>query len=38
VQLFIIDGLAHVDFRPKAHDVTQLLDAMEALLAERLPL
>jgi dienelactone hydrolase len=38
VQLFIIDGLAHVDFRPKAHDVPQLLDAMDALLAERMPL
>jgi len=38
VQLFVIDGLAHVDFRPKAHDVPQLLGAMEALLAERLPL
>jgi len=38
VQLFIIDGLAHVDFRPKAHDVPQLLGAMEALLAERMPL
>ena len=38
VQLSIIDGLAHVDFRPKAHDVPQLLGAMEALLAERLPL
>jgi pimeloyl-ACP methyl ester carboxylesterase len=35
VQLFIIDGLAHVDFRPKAHDVPQLLRAMEALLASR---
>jgi alpha-beta hydrolase superfamily lysophospholipase len=38
VQLFIIDGLAHVDFRPKAHDVPQLLGAMEALLASRKPL
>jgi acetyl esterase/lipase len=38
VQLFVIDGLAHVDFRPKAHDVPQLLGAMEALLAERMPL
>ena len=37
VQLFLIDGLAHVDFRPKAHDVPQLLGAMEALLAERMP-
>ena len=38
VQLFVIDGLAHVDFRPKAHDVPQLLGAMEALLASRKPL
>jgi acetyl esterase/lipase len=37
VRLFVIDGLAHVDFRPKAHDVPQLLSAMEALLAERMP-
>ena len=38
VQLFIIDGLAHVNFRPKAYDVPQLLGAMEILLAERMPL
>ena len=38
VQLFIIDGLAHVDFRPKIHDVPQLLVAMEALLAQRIPI
>jgi dienelactone hydrolase len=37
VQLFIIDGLAHVDFKPKTHDVPQLLVAMEALLATRMP-
>jgi dienelactone hydrolase len=37
VQLFLVDGLAHVNFRPKAHDVPQLLDAMEALLAKRMP-
>ena len=37
VQLFVIDGLAHVDFRPKVHDVPQLLGAMEALLAARMP-
>ena len=37
VQLFLIDGLAHVDFRPKAHDVPQLLCVMEALLAQRMP-
>lgn len=37
VRLFLIDGLAHVDFRPKPHDVPQLLQAMQALLAERAP-
>jgi pimeloyl-ACP methyl ester carboxylesterase len=36
-RLFLIDGLAHVDFRPKPRDVPQLLRAMEALLAERTP-
>jgi len=36
-QLFLIDGLAHVDFRPKAHDVPQLLGAMQALLDTRMP-
>ena len=35
VQLFLIDGLAHVNLRPKAHDIPQLLAAMEALLAVR---
>lgn len=34
-QLFLIDGLAHVDLRPKAHDIPQLIAAMETLLAER---
>jgi pimeloyl-ACP methyl ester carboxylesterase len=34
-RLFLIDGLAHVDFRPKHRDVPQLLHAMEALLSER---
>jgi pimeloyl-ACP methyl ester carboxylesterase len=34
-QLFLIDGLAHVNLAPKAHDIPQLLAAMEALLAER---
>ena len=34
-QLFLIDGLAHVNLRPKAHDIPQLLEAMEALLAVR---
>ena len=37
VQLFLIDGLAHVNLRPKAHDIPQLLEAMEALLAVRRP-
>jgi pimeloyl-ACP methyl ester carboxylesterase len=36
-RLFLIDGLAHVNLRPKAHDVPQLLRAMEALLAVRMP-
>jgi len=36
-RLFLIDGLAHVNLRPKAHDVPQLLGAMEALLAVRMP-
>ena len=36
VQLFIIDGLAHVNFRPEAHDVPQLLGAMNALLDKRM--
>jgi acetyl esterase/lipase len=35
-QLFLIDGLAHVDFRPKAHDVPQLLGAMQSLLDQRI--
>jgi pimeloyl-ACP methyl ester carboxylesterase len=34
-QLFLIDGLAHVDLSPKAHDIPQLIAAMETLLAER---
>jgi pimeloyl-ACP methyl ester carboxylesterase len=34
-QLFLIDGLAHVDLKPKAHDMPQLVAAMETLLAER---
>jgi acetyl esterase/lipase len=36
-KLFVIEGLAHVDFRPKARDVPQLLDFMEAVLAQRGP-
>ena len=37
VRLFLVDGLAHVDFRPKAHDVPHLLGAMQALLTKRMP-
>jgi fermentation-respiration switch protein FrsA (DUF1100 family) len=37
VRLFIIDGLAHVDFKPKAQDVPQLLGIMHALLDQRPP-
>jgi acetyl esterase/lipase len=36
VRLFLIDGLAHVDLRPEAHDLPQLIGAMEALLAVRI--
>jgi pimeloyl-ACP methyl ester carboxylesterase len=35
VQLFLIDGLVHVDLRPSARDIPQLVAAMQALLAER---
>jgi fermentation-respiration switch protein FrsA (DUF1100 family) len=35
-QLFLIDGLAHVDLMPAAHDIPQLLAALETLLAERI--
>jgi len=34
-QLFIIDGLAHVDLQPTSGDVDILLDMIDALLAER---
>ena len=34
-RLFLIDGLAHVNLKPQAHDIPQLIAAMEALLAER---
>lgn len=37
VKLFLVDGLAHVTFRPETHDVPQLLDFMTALLATRAP-
>lgn len=37
VKMFVIDGLAHVDFRPKAHDLPQLLAIMQALLEQRVP-
>ena len=35
VRLFVIDGLVHVDVRIKRRDVPRLLEAMEALLAQR---
>jgi pimeloyl-ACP methyl ester carboxylesterase len=35
VRLFLIDGLAHVDVQIKRQDIPHLLDAMEALLAQR---
>ncbi len=35
VRLFVIDGLVHVDVRFKRQDIPRLLDAMEALLAQR---
>ena len=35
VRLFIIDGLVHVDVRIKRQDVPRLLEAMEAVLAQR---
>jgi len=37
VQLFLIEGFAHVDVQPQRSDIPQLLAAMEALLAQRLP-
>ncbi len=36
-RLFLIDGLAHVDLKPQRQDVPQLLAAMQALLAQRVP-
>lgn len=35
VQLFLIDGLAHVNLKPEQRDLPLLLAAIEALLAER---
>jgi len=35
VKLFVVDGLVHVDVRIKQQDISQLLGAMEALLAQR---
>lgn len=35
VELFIIEGYAHTDVRPKRKDIPQLLKAMETLLAQR---
>jgi len=37
VQLFLIEGLAHVDVKPQQQDIPQLLAALEALLAQRMP-
>ena len=37
VQLFVIDGLAHVDLRPEPQDLPQLLGILQALLTQRLP-
>jgi pimeloyl-ACP methyl ester carboxylesterase len=34
-QLFLIEGLAHVDIQPQQQDIPQLLAAMEVLLAQR---
>lgn len=36
-ELFIIDGLAHVDLRPKVFDLPQLHEMVAALLAHRRP-
>lgn len=35
VKLFIIEGYAHTDVKPKRNDLPQLLEAMEMLLAQR---
>jgi acetyl esterase/lipase len=35
VQLFVIEGFAHVDVEPEPGDIPQLLSAMQALLAQR---
>lgn len=37
VQLFLIEGFAHVDVQPQRSDIPQLLAAMQALLAQRAP-
>ena len=37
VQLFLIDGFAHVDVQPQRSDIPQLLAATQALLAQRAP-
>ena len=36
-QLFVIDGLAHVDLQPTSADVDILLEMVNALLAQRVP-
>jgi acetyl esterase/lipase len=35
VRLFLIDGLVHVDFAPRKHDMPQLIQFIQALLDER---
>jgi len=37
VELFLIEGFAHVDVQPQRSDIPQLLAAMQALLAQRVP-
>lgn len=37
VQLFLIEGFAHVDVQPERGDIPQLLAAVQALLAQRAP-
>ncbi len=37
VQLILIEGLAHVDLRPRSEDVPQLIQAVQALLDQRAP-
>ena len=34
-ELFLIDGLIHMDLAPKRHDIPRLIEALQALLAQR---